>query len=193
VALLRQAIDLHAEARAESTKQGGAALVPKLAKQANALLQAHREIERSGGKASSTDRLLVRIDAVQGKRGLTDLVLREQLAQTFPPLLIQRMLLLSGRFEISLAIQDLVRRNLIDTSALPNELRRDVKADGWPDQQPWVYWFSRDSNAQISSAIDGARYMASEFDRALNGHPGTRNAQDALESIANRRISEAQP
>lgn len=193
VTLLRKATDLHAEATAANSKEAGAALVPKLGAHADALVRAHRELEKSARTAASSERLLIRIDAVRGKRGLTELVSRAQLAQTFPPLLIQRMLLLSGRFEISLAVQDLVRRQQIDTGALPKELKADVKADGWPDEGPWVYWYARDRGAPLSSAIDGARYMADQFDRSLTGHPGTRNAQQALEAIVNRAMPEAHP
>lgn len=193
IRLARQAIDLHARARDATTQAQGVALVPSLAEHAGALIRAHREIERTAGKSAPSEKCLILIDARNKKRGLTDLVKREQLAQAFSPLIVQRMLLLSARFELSLAIQDLARRQLIDTGALPSDLRGDAKADGWPDDMPWVLWYFRNKDAPVSTAADGARYMASQFDAALNGHPGTRGAQHTLETIANRATAGATP
>jgi hypothetical protein len=193
IRLARQAIDLHARAREATTEAQGVALVPILAEHAGALIRAHREIERTAGKSAPSEKCLILIDARNKKRGLTDLVKREQLAQAFSPLIVQRMLLLSARFELSLAVQDLARRQLIDTGAMPKELRGDARVDGWPDDTPWVLWYFRNKDAPVSTASDGARYMASEFDAALNGHPGTRGAQKILESIASRTTGGATP
>jgi hypothetical protein len=156
-------------------------------------LRAHREIDRTAGKSAPSEKCLILIDSRNKKRGLTDLVKREQLAQALSPLIVQRMLLLSARFELSLAVQDLARRQLIDTGAMPKELRGDARVDGWPDDMPWVLWYFRNKDAPVSTAADGARYMAHEFDAALNGHPGTRSAQKILESIAARTTGGAAP
>jgi hypothetical protein len=193
VGLARQAIDLNARAREITTKEQGAALIAQLAQQADALVRAHREADRMAGKSAPTERCLILIDTRNRKRGLTDMVKREQLAHAFSPLVVQRMLLLCARFELSLAVQDLARRQLIDMGALPKELRGDVRADGWPDETPWVLWYFRNKDAPVSTPADGARYMASEFDAALDGHPGTRGAQKILEELANRAPREAAP
>jgi hypothetical protein len=193
VALARQSIDLRARAREATTAAQGVALIAPLAEQADALLRAHRHTEKAAGSAAPSEKCLILIDARNKKRGLTDMVKREQLSQAFSPLVVQRMMLLCARFEISLAVQDLARRNLIDTGALPRELRGDARADGWPDETPWVLWYFRSKDAPVSTAADGARYMASEFDQALNGHPGTRGAQQVLETLAKPAPSEASP
>lgn len=193
IELARQAFELHARARDATTPAQGAPLLALLAQHADALVRAHRTIEKTAGKSAPSEKCLILIDSRNKKRGLTDLVKREQLAQAFSPLIVQRMLLLSARFELSLAVQDLARRQLIDTGAMPKELRGDARVDGWPDDTPWVLWYFRNKDAPVSTASDGARYMASEFDAALNGHPGTRGAQKILESIASRTTGGAAP
>jgi hypothetical protein len=193
IELARQAFELHARVRDATTPAQGAPLLAQLAQHAGALLRAHREIDRTAGKSAPSEKCLILIDSRNKKRGLTDLVKREQLAQALSPLIVQRMLLLSARFELSLAVQDLARRQLIDTGAMPKELRGDARVDGWPDDMPWVLWYFRNKDAPVSTAADGARYMAHEFDAALNGHPGTRSAQKILESIAARTTGGAAP
>jgi hypothetical protein len=191
VALARRAIELHEAARSATTEQDGASLVGKLAALADSLLKSHKEADAKGSAPS--ERCLILIDARNGKRGLTDTIKREHLAATFSPLLIQRMLLLCARFEISLSIQALESRKLIDMAALPLSLRGDVKANGWPDDMPWKLWYSRSRDTAVSTAMDGARFMASEFDGALDGQQGTRNAQEVLESLARRTVAEGAP
>lgn len=193
IELARQAFELHARARDATTPAQGAPLLALLAQHADALVRAHRTIEKTAGKSAPSEKCLILIDSRNRKRGLTDIVKREQLAQAFSPLIVQRMLLLSARFELSLAVQDLARRELIDTGAMPAELRGDARADGWPNDTPWVLWYFRNKDAPVSTAADGARYMASKFDAALNGHPGTRGAQKILESIASRATTGAAP
>jgi hypothetical protein len=193
VDLARKSIDLRTRAREATTEAQGAALIASLAAQAEELVRAHRRTEKAAGNSAPSEKCLILIDARNKKRGLTDVVKREQLAQAFAPLVVQRMMLLCARFEISLAVQDLARRNLIDTGALPRELRGDARADGWPDETPWVLWYFRNKDAPVSTAADGARYMASEFDGALDGHPGTRGAQQILETLAKPVPSEASP
>ena len=193
VDLARKSIDLRGRARQATTSAQGAALIAPLAEQADALLRAHRQTEKAAGSSAPSEKCLILIDARNRKRGLTDVVKREQLAQAIAPLVVQRMMLLCARFEISLAVQDLARRGLIDTGALPRELRGDARADGWPDEMPWVLWYFRNKDAPVSTPADGARYMASEFDAALDGHPGTRGAQQVLETLANPAPPEASP
>jgi hypothetical protein len=193
VALATQAIALREASRSAQTKENGATLVGKLGALADSLLRSHKEVDANARGTAPAERCLILIDARSGKRGITDTIRREHLSATFSPLLIQRMLLLCARFEISLSIQDLESRGLIDMGALPRSLRGDVKANGWPDDTPWTLWYFRNRDATVSTAADGARFMASQFDAALDGQQGTRNAQEILERLAKRVPSEEKP
>jgi hypothetical protein len=197
VRLLTDAVDLHERVLglADLDRPAARQALNDLAMLAGRL-HAQYKADSERDWIDANDSRLIYIDNRGKQRGLTPTMLELRHQHSIPPVVYRRMALLSARFEVSLALQSLVQRAMVDPDALPTTLASDGKASGWPSNAPWRAWYYRDERESRSTAAQGAVYMADEIlERFLKEQPGTRSLQEQLRRIRDglRRNADSAP
>ena len=194
--LLKLAIDLHERAIKTTSADVANALLVDLEAH-NALLDVRkRENEKPAedGLPPANQKCLVDFDARGKNPAGLNTVVEAQLAtpNSAPPQ--RRLLLLCAKFEIALAVQELVRKGMIQTDALKDSLVSEVRADGWPGSASWSGWFWRakpspyDPNPSRAAAV-----LAGWFLKAVKGTPNNTEASEQLRRITEVRATATTP
>lgn len=194
--LLKLAIDLHERAIATTGADAAQALLVELEGHNAQLDERKRANERptEDGLPPTDQKCLVDFDA-RGKRpaGLNDAV-RARLATTNSAPALRRLLLLCAKFEITLAVRELVRKGVIQTDALKGSLVSEVRADGWPGSNSWSGWSWRAKpSAYDPDPSRAAAALAEWFLTAVSGTPNNSEASTQLRRIKEVRPSAATP